>query len=324
MNDLPILSTIPRSGTWFLRYSIAFLSHLERGGRIDDRLTGRIVGDPLGTRFDFARFKGGPLFDMQGTLPAKRLFIGHTVCPGFTDAAGEFPWWGRTGFHMPGYDYLHEGLDYQYTPIELAPSPYSPVTVDRLERAARKGRGGRIALVYRNPIDQAASYYCYCRDHGDPSFNSLNGRPLGSLPFRQYLFDSALPSYAKQFVSFQAMAIRHPGLVRLVPYERLMAKPLDTMAELLAHLSGGRREWPALADALALARSKHLRAIEKELGRSLDGSRRGSHMWQGDGDRLEGWADSGTVSAAASFLSDRGINSDLFEWPDFGKGATAA
>ena len=85
MNAVPILSTIPRSGTWFLRYAVSFLSHLDRGGRIDDRLTGRVVGNPSGTPFDFERFEGGPLFSVRGTLPSEHLFVGHTVCPGFAD-----------------------------------------------------------------------------------------------------------------------------------------------------------------------------------------------------------------------------------------------
>src|SRR5262245_60926690 len=82
--DLPMLATIPRSGTWFLRYAIAFLCHLERGGQVRDRLTRRIVGTPSGPDFDFTRFKGGPLFFVSGTFPADHLFIGHTVCPGFS------------------------------------------------------------------------------------------------------------------------------------------------------------------------------------------------------------------------------------------------
>src|SRR5882762_7821499 len=191
-DDLPILSTIPRSGTWFLRYTVSFLCHLDRGGRIDDRLTGDVVGNPSGPPFDFQRFKGGPLFRVQGTMPADHLFIGHTVCPGFAEMAGAFDWWRRTPFHVPGYDYLHEGMNYQYTPVELAPYKYTPVRVPTLERCARKGRGQRIVLVYRNPLGQAASYYRYCQDHKDPTYSSFKGRPLASVPFHDYLFESGL------------------------------------------------------------------------------------------------------------------------------------
>ena len=102
----------------------------------------------------------------------------------------------------------------------------------------RKGRGQRIVLVYRNPLGQAASYYRYCQDHRDPTYSSFKGQPLASVPFHDYLFESALPSYAKQFISFQALATRHPDLVRLVSYERLMSQPLDVVSAILDHLSG--------------------------------------------------------------------------------------
>ena len=71
----PILSTVPRSGTWFLRYAISFLCHLDRGGRIDDRLTERTLGNPSGPGFDFHSFRGGPLFHVRGTLPDDHLFV---------------------------------------------------------------------------------------------------------------------------------------------------------------------------------------------------------------------------------------------------------
>ena len=314
---MPILSTIPRSGTWFLRYAVSFLSHLGRGGRIDDRITGKVVGDPLGAPFDFRNFRGGPLFLVHGTMPSDRLFIGHTACPGFANVANRFAWWPDTDFHVPGYDYLHEGLNYKYTPTDLSADPYTAVSVAALERAAWKGRSEPMALVYRNPVDQAASYFPYCQNHANPAYNTLRGRPLAEVPFRDYLFGSALPSYAKQFISFQAMATRWPGLVRLVAYEHLMEKPEQILANLLNHLSGSPRDWPMLRDAVHLARREHLRLIEAELGRSLDGTRvgRGSHMRQGGRGRRDEWLDAATFDEAIETLRSLGINTDLFEWP---------
>src|SRR5829696_1269172 len=80
--SLPILSTVPRSGTWFLRYAISFLCHLDRGGRIDDRLTQRIFGEPSGPSFDFQNFRGGPLFHVGGTLPDDRPRLSQPARPG--------------------------------------------------------------------------------------------------------------------------------------------------------------------------------------------------------------------------------------------------
>lgn len=322
--NLPILSTVPRSGTWFLRYTISFLCHLDRGGRIDDRLTGRAFGDPAGPAFDFQSFRGGPLFRVRGTLPDDHLFIGHTVCPGF--AAADADWWHGMPFHVPGYDYFHEGMDYRYTPVDLAPYRYTPVRVPALERSARRGRSRPIVLVYRNPLDQAVSYFRYGQNHRDATYNSFRGRPLTAVAFRDYLLESALPSYAKQFISFQMLAERHPLQVRLMPYERLIADPVGVLAVVLDHLAGVAQRRPWLADAVWLARSEHMKAIEAELGRSLDGTRtdRGSHISQVGGSRSDTHIDEQTRAEAVTFLERLGIDTGLFDWPLTRQAATTA
>jgi hypothetical protein len=74
-------SRVPELG--FLRYVVSYLSHLDNGGRVDDHVTGKVIGNKTGVPFDFERLKGGPLFRVRGSLPVKHLFIGHAVCPGF-------------------------------------------------------------------------------------------------------------------------------------------------------------------------------------------------------------------------------------------------
>ena len=315
--QLPILSTIPRSGTWFLRYAISFLCHLQRGGRVEDRLTGRVVGEPTGPTFDFARFKGGPLFAVKDVLPAEHLFIGHTACPGFRPSEGRFAWWAKAAFHVPGYDYFHEGLNYRYTPVELAPYDYASVRQKALERAAARGRGAPIALVYRNPLDQAASYFRYGQEHRDPAYSQLENSPLIAVPFRDYLLRAALPSYAKQFVSFQALAEKFPNRVRLFPYERLMADRVAVLRDILTHLYGSARDWPFLDDAVWLARRANMKVIEKDLGRSLDGTRTGSgsHMRPTTARRPDSSLhDEPLQGEVVAILTSLGINTDLFEW----------
>jgi hypothetical protein len=326
ISSLPILATIPRSGTWFLRYTLAFLAHLDRGGRIDNRVTGRTAGDTSGAPFDFARFSGGPLFCVRGTLPTDHIFVGHTVCPGFAATLSRRSPWHHTSFHVPGYDYLHEGLNYRYTPVELAPYRYAPLRVAALERAARKGRGERIALVYRNPVDQAASYYWYCQNHKDAAYNSIDGRSLSGIAFQTYLFGSALRSYAKQFVSYQQMAVRYPALVRLFPYEALMRDPLRGMTAILDHLAGTSCARPALADAVRLAQREHLKAVERELGRSLDGTRpdRVGHMRHAFQRATDSQWSAATLGQAVDMLASLGVNTTLIEWPAVERAASAA
>lgn len=333
---LPLLATIPRSGTWFLRFAVSFLCHLERGGRITDRLTGRAYGDPKGALFDFSRFVGGPLFHVEGVLPNRYLFIGHTVCPGFTEAASEISWWSATPFHVRGYDYFGDGWNYARVPVELA--RWSPgrrllrawndgldcirVDLPAITRAAAHGPGPRAVLVYRDPVEQAASYFWYCRTHKDSSYRYQDGRDLADMSFEEYLLKYALVSYAKQFISFQEMARRFPGRIMLLGYDELMSSPAFMLGAILDHLGGAPRARPLLADAVDLARAEHLKAIEMELGRSLDGNgeRRG-HMRP---DELRGTDNAGLRSLAISGLAALGVRTELLNaWhttsPDSGK-----
>lgn len=314
---LPVLSTVPRSGTWFLRYLFSFVCHLEQGGRLEDLLTGEIIGNPQGAAFDFDRFRGGPLFRVAGTLPTKHMFIGHTVCPGFQDIVPPGHWWRQTSFHVPGYDCFHEEKSYRHTPVDLANYDYAPVKVPAMERAAHRGRGAPIALVYRNPVDQAYSYFRYCQSHVNPAYHLFRGRPVAGMSFRDYLFDAALVSYARQFISYQVQAERFPDLVKLIPYENLIDRPVETATRLLDHFSGSRREWPMLPAAVRLVRKDHMRAIEGKIGNSLDGTRsgRGSHMRPSEDAERDRLADPTLREEAIAQLGDLGIDCSLFAWP---------
>jgi len=314
---LPVLSTVPRSGTWFLRYLFSFVCHLEQGGRLDDLLTGEVIGNPHGATFDFTRFRGGPLFRVAGTLPDEHMFIGHKVCPGFHDVVSAKHWWRRTSFHVPGYDCFHEETSYRHTPVDLANYDYAPVRVPAMDRAASKGRGAPIALVYRNPVDQAFSYFRYCQAHVSPAYHLLQGRPVADMSFREYLFDAALVSYARQFISYQLQAERYPGLVKLIPYENLIDRPVETATHLLDHFCGTHRDWPMLPAAVQLVRKEHMRAIEGKLGNSLDGTRNGqdSHMRPSEDAGRDGLADPALRDEAIARLRDLGVDCSLFSWP---------
>src|SRR5258708_37893373 len=105
-----------------------------------------------------------------------------------------------------------------------------------------------------------------------------------------------------------------------------MRQPWEVIAPVLDQLSGTPAERPALADAVWVARSEHMKAIEKDLGRSLDGTRNGprSHIRQAKARRLDGWIDEATRREAIALLRSRGIELDLFEWPVTSKAASAA
>ena len=65
-----------------------------------------------------------------------------------------------------------------------------------------------------------------------------------------------------------------------------------------------------------------MKAIEKELGRSLDGTRidRGSHIQVSPG-RSDARIDERTRTEAIAFLNRLGVDIGLFEWPPLPKQA---
>ncbi|WP_422003234.1 hypothetical protein [Reyranella sp.] len=314
--NIPVLATIPRSGTWFLRYAISFLAHLQRGGRITDQLTGTVFGRRWGAEFNFRDFEGGPLFEQAGLRGVDYMFIGHCVCPGFRSSEPVTTPWNSLGFHVRGYDYFGEGWDYANIGVEPIGSRgrRHHVFVDHreMEVGALLGRF-RAALVYREPIEQAASYKWYSAQHRDPAFRYFRGEPVAGMSFEKYLLECALPSYAKQFLSFQRMAQDFPAAVRLIRYADLMADSRKVVAGLLDHLLGEGHRRDFLEDAIHLARRDHLRAIEEGMGKSLDGTgalQRG-HIRGARDDARSG--DRALRRQAMDFLSELGVDTSLFE-----------
>ena len=271
---VPVIGCIPGSDVWFFRFALAFLAHLGQGGQIVDRLSKRVVGNAAGRPFNFDHLNGGPLLWAPDLIPTGHLFIGHAVCPGFSKIAAEFPWWEGTRFCAPGYDYFHEGLNYTQVPVDMAPHAYVPVSVRRLDAAAWVEPRQRAVLVYPDPLAQAVSYFNYCRTHFALAYHTLDGRRLTEWRFRDYLLRHALPSYAKVFLSYQAMSSQVPGSVSMVPHSQVLERPAETLASMLSHVAGSQRDWPMIEDAVGLARREHLAAVENELGRPLDGTRR--------------------------------------------------
>jgi hypothetical protein len=201
--------------------------------------------------------------------------------------------------------------------VDLASYDYTPVKVSAMDRAARKGQGAPIALVYRNPVDQAFSYFRYCQAHVSPAYHLFGGRPVADMPFREYLFDAALISYARQFISYQFQAERYPHLVRMIPYENLIDRPVETATNLLDHFCGTRRKWPMLPAAARLVRKEHMRAIEDKRGSSLDGTRNGqdSHMRPSGHAEQDGLADPAIRDEAIARLTELGVDCSLLAWP---------
>jgi len=303
---LPVIACIPGDDVWRLRLIIAFLSHLEHGGQIIDRLNGRIVGNKAGRPFDFDHLAGGPLIWTPTLVRTGTLFIGHTVCPGFDRMSPEFPWWRETMFCSPGYDFLHEKVNYNQVPIDLASHAFVRLSPRDIDSAMGRDRRQKAVLVHGDPLKQAADYFEYRRRQARGPHSRLEGRRLADWSFEDYLFRHALPSFAKIFVSYQAMARAVPDAVRIFSQQGLMEHPVETLETMLAHLTGRTRSPAVLRDVFDLARPRHVAALELELGRRIDGSRMAEPSVPPSGGELE--TDPGLRREALDFLASLGVD----------------
>jgi hypothetical protein len=187
-----------------------------------------------------------------------------------------------TPFCVPGHDYFRDGFNYAQVPVDLAPHAYARVSLRRVDAAAWARPEQKAVLLYADPFAQAASYFNFCRNHTAPAYNRLDGRRLTDWSFEDYLFQHALPSFAKTFISYQVMAAEMPGSVLILPHRRVRERPIEVLASILGHLAGAPQDWPHLADAVDLARPEHLAVVETALGRPLDRRRRARAI-QADG-----------------------------------------
>lgn len=271
---LPVVACVPGADVWFLRFAFAFLSHLRQGGHVIDRLSGQLVGNPAGPSFNFDHMSGGPLLWAPDLVPSRHLFIGHTVCPGFNRISSGFDWWAGTPFFAPGYDYLHDGMNYGHVPVDLAPHASVAVSVGDVDAAAWTDSRQRMVLVYGDPIEKAATSFSLRQSPVRAPNGRLGERQIVDWAFHEYLFKHALPSYAKMMVSYQAMAQAVPGSVQIVSEDALRAEPGRVLSSVLAHLKLERWQSGLIEAVVDMSRREHIAAIEKEVGRSLTGSRR--------------------------------------------------
>lgn len=314
---LPVVACVPGTDVWFLRYAFAFLSHLQQGGHVVDRLSGRCIGNSAGPSFNFDHMSGGPLLWVPDLAPSRHLFIGHTVCPGFDRLSSKFDWWASTPFAAPGYDYLHDGTNYGHVPVDLAPHAFVPVSVGEVDAAAWTHAGQRMVLVYGDPIEQAVGCFAHSQNGTRRAYNRPGRRPPVELPFHEYVFQHALPSYAKLIISYQVMAEAVPGAVHIVAEDALRAEPARILTSVLSHLRLDRWQTAMIDAVVDLSRREHIIAVEREIGRSLTGSRasRRTATWSVPESVVTAARDPNLRREALALLASMGVDTAYFQAP---------
>lgn len=283
--SVALVATMPRSGTWYSFYFLEFL---------DLHLSGR---KEIGTRLDLSVYPA---------LALGKVHL-HTICPGFLEGVSgpERDRWDALDFYGPvfnfGYDRFIRGNEAVFSPA-LNPAI-------------------RIVYLYRNPLDQAVSYFRHVQRHRQETARSYldsSGNEVVFTDARHYLHAAGAAAYIKQYFTFHAMRQRHAEQILMLPYERLVRDPAEVFAEMLAFLrvpldSERRRE--AFRKALNSCSPKSLRALESAMDSSLGRDQadpEASHMRGGEIGKWKEVFGPDDVAFVAARLSRFGLSLEDF------------
>lgn len=260
-----LVGTIPRSGTWYHIYFFSIYDKLCQG--MSEHVIRELVEREPHTHrfFYYGRSVGTGVF-----------YLMHFFCPGFRKYDGRLrPQWERLsdwGEHV-GYDGAREivrGNEEFFDPRE------NPTV--------------RIVHVYRNPLDQAVSFFRHSRHHVDEEtrrFTDSNGRKVVFSSPSHFLFTVGLEAYLKQHLTYVLMKRLYPDNIVMLPYENALRDPVSHFRTILAYFGHNPRKLEngdRIRKALQLSSRRYLKDVEKKLGHVLGDdqtSRLSSHIRDG-------------------------------------------
>lgn len=280
-----LLATMPRSGTWYSFYFFEFL---------DLYLTGRTT---LQTRMELEVYHG---------LKVGKISV-HSICPGFLEVYfGPYRQpWDDLEFYVDGYNYGYQKF------IGGNIDVFSPASNSDI----------RIIYLYRNPLDQAVSYFRHAQ-HNKNEHKTYRNREDGTVQefssASEFLRFAGLEAYIKQYFTFHVMAERFPQNILMVSYEELMKSPTATFGSMLEFWNVPIEEEEIQAQmrkALNSCSPQSLKNIEQALGSSLardQAESSESHLRGGATGKWKQILDGEDKNFAADQFANFGISLDCF------------
>ncbi len=235
-----LIATMPRSGTWYNQMFFSFYHQLLQG-KTDLQMTAK-----------------GNTLNLVNAFGLDRLLVCHTVCPGFGCYQGEYRHsWEKLRFYTAGFDWAKDEIKNMQDC-----DPYLNKNV-------------RIVYYYRNPLDQAVSFFRHIQNHTDDQIRyyiDSDGKRnlIKSVP--QYIHNVGLEAYIKQFLSFKITKELCPDNILLVKYEHLIRDSKNTFTKALTHFGhdiNNPYHQEKMAQALACSSRDSAKKIEKSMGHAL-------------------------------------------------------
>lgn len=279
-----IVSTMPRSGTWmnalFFHSYNAFLNNAQIGDA-------SILGFNYYDKLNIAKYHAHSIFpDFQ------REYTGI-----YKDD------WEKLSFYVDGYNY---GNKY--------------IITNRKWFFIKHNSLVKYIYIYRNPLDQAISFFRHSRNHKDTKHHYVleNGKKHYFKDEVDFLLKVGLNSYLKQFLSFYFLKEKYSKILMMLPYENVIRDPeknFISMLSFLGHPINSARKEKCFRNALEFISMDNLKEFEKQIGHSLANdqqSSKGTHMRGGKIGKWETYFNNKILNAVEKRLSRFGLSLDSF------------
>jgi hypothetical protein len=284
-----LVSTMPRSGTWYNSYFFRFYDQLVRG-RTPQEIVANVKANP--------RLTESAIHYYGDTIGLGAFFLMHFHCPGFRNYHGEFrAAWEELSNRMSDVSTNTGAWAIQRNATLLDPCENPTV---------------RIVYIFRNPLDQAVSFFRHAQNHVLEEVKYTRDETGNKIYFsspRDYLFRGGLELFLKQFITFREMHSLHPDNILILTYEDSVRDPrthFETMLRFFGHDPNRPRFRESFEKALTLAGIKSIKGIENAVGRSLGDDQKDSdsrHIRDGSVGQWRQHFDSGDLAEIDARLS---------------------
>ena len=266
-----LIGTMPRSGTWYNRYFLFFYNRLLNGDN-GSEIIAKVIKNPPNIET--------AIQDYGRTIGIDIFFASHFLCPGFDAYHGKYrePW-DALRFYVDGFD----GGTKQLQEIGIV-SPFINPKV-------------RVVYVYRNPLDQAVSFFHHSLHHKDGRhrcYTDAKGQLVPILSVSQYIHETGIDAYIKQFFTYHIMREWFPNNILMLKYEDLVRDPGAHFKKILNYFGHKVKIFEhqkAFEEALRLSSKDSMKKIENSLGRSLGNDQKNRRDRHVRDSRIGKWKD---------------------------------
>ena len=265
-----LISTLPRSGTWYTKYLLAFIYRLSGGRDVEIRNVFSYVGDVWRGEVGEEQVSEMRHAGLLSDLPF--VEVSHYICPGFLSRGDEVAQSARLILERIG------ALDY-HLDLDRKMFDYSPEA------------GNHVCFIYRNPLSVFLSYARRFHDRAgvkDKREIPFNPHWPIAVDFQNQPYDNAFAHFVGNFrnsnfmesfmvmaASFAHMKRLYPKSVQIVRYDEIRQGEREQMEKIFEFLGfpvEDDRFQSILNKSIGLVRKEKMSEYEKILGHSLTGA----------------------------------------------------